>query len=475
MIRSMKIIFKTSVLSLSYYLFSLPVFAQDIQNPFTLGVASGDPLTSQVIIWTRVESNESKPKIKYQVSETDNFNKLITEGDTYTNSDKDYTVKVDIKGLKSGKTYFYRFLYNNQFSETGKTKTLPINTNKFKIAVTSCQHFSDGYFTAYDHILKDKPDLIFMLGDYIYEYTRSPDRQARPDNSGYAKDLASYRKKYQTYLTDPSLRKARQNIPFVSIWDDHEVMNDYSGVDLLKKDPQKLKDAYKVYFEYVPIREIDNYRIYRNFKVGNLLEVFMLDGRQYRDENVCQERLAINFDCTKKAHNEGRTYLGKEQKDWLIKGLEDSTTIWKVMGNNTAMLEISLWGNLFNFDQWDGFYAEKEELINTVEKKVKNLLLVTGDIHTFIDADIKHNGKVIAKEVTATSVTSMNPTILKLFTWVVPLFLSHVKYIETTYRGYILTEFDTRKTNIYFYGLDTVLKPESKRIMLRHITLTRKK
>lgn len=454
------------------FFYQLTAFAEDSKT-FPFGVASGDPLTNQVIIWTKLDSNEINPEVKYQVSEKDDFKNIVSEGNFKTNSERDYTVKIDIKNLKAGHIYYYRFNYNNSFSETGRTKTLPINTNKFKIAVTSCQNFADGYFTAYDHIIKDNPDLIFMLGDYIYEYARN--NPIRVDKSGYAKDLKSYRTKYKEYLKDKSLRKARQTIPFVSIWDDHEVMNDYSGVNMLKTDPKRLLDAYKVYFEYVPIREIDNYKIYKSFKVGNLLEVFMLDGRQYRDEDVCHDLLPVNFDCTKNARKKDRTYLGKEQKDWLINDLENSSTIWKVLGNNTAMLEISLWGNLLNFDQWDGFYAEKEELIETISQKVKNLLLVTGDIHTFIEADIRYKGKYIAKEVTATSISSRNHPLLSGLSWLAPLFLSHVKYIETAYRGYILTDFSTRKTDIYMYGLDTVAEPVSKRILLRHIEVKRQK
>lgn len=445
------------------------------EGVFPLGVASGDPLTNQVIIWTKVESNLPEITVKYQVSEDLNFNKIIDENEIQTNAEKDYTVKVDIKNLRPGKTYYYRFFHNNNFSETGRTKTLPLNTNKFKMAFTSCQHFSDGYFSGYDHIIKDNPDVIVMLGDFIYEHVRSKPEQVREDNSGYSKDLESYRKKYKVYLTDKSLKSARQNFPFISIWDDHEVLNDYSGINMLKKDPKRLLGAYKAYFEYTPIREIDKYRIYKSFKIGNLVEMFMLDGRQYRDENVCNDLLDINFDCTKNAHNKDRTYLGKEQKEWLLNGLEKSDVTWKLLGNNTAMFEISVWGNLFNFDQWDGFYSEKSELVELIENKLKNVVLVTGDIHTFIDADIKHNGKVIAKEVTATSLATRGHFLLKLATPFIPLFLSHVKYIETSYRGYILTEFDTRKANIYFYGLDSIKKPESKKILLRKIELTRKK
>lgn len=464
---------------IKYYFFLLfliyPFNAFGIENNFPLGIASGDPLTNQVIIWTKVEANLPEVSVKYEVSEDVDFNKIITEGQVQTDPNKDYTVKVDVKALRPNKTYFYRFSYNNQFSEVGRTKTLPSNTNRFKMAFTSCQHFSDGYFSAYDHITKDNPDVIVMLGDFIYEHARSKPEQVRDDQSGYAKDLETYRKKYKVYLTDKSLRAARQNFPFISIWDDHEVMNDYSGINMLKQDPKRLLDAYKAYFEYIPIREIDRYRIYKNFKIGNLIEMFMLDGRQYRDENVCHNPLEINFDCTRNAHNKDRTYLGKEQKEWLLDGLEKSNVTWKLLGNNTAMFEISIWDNLFNFDQWDGFYSEKSELVDLIENKLKNVLLVTGDIHTFFDADIKHNNKIIAKEVTATSLATRGHFLLKLATPFIPLILPHVKYVETSYRGYILTEFDTRKADIYFYGLDSIKNPESKKILLRKIELIRKK
>jgi alkaline phosphatase D len=453
------------------------------KTPFNYGVASGDPLQDRVIIWTRIDDVEGSADVNYEISATDDFAAIITSGVIKTDKDKDFTVKADIENLKPDTYYYYRFKYKNSYSIAGRTKTLPVKTRKFKVAFVSCQNFGAGYFTAYKHIIDDDPDLVVMLGDFIYEYARTG--SSREDTSGYARDLESYRTKYKVYLTDPYLKDIRSKIPMVAIWDDHEVENDYSGVNIKKVNPQRIKDAYQVYFEYLPAREQGDNKLYRNFKIGDLVDLYMLDGRQYKDEPACEDA-GINFKCNDIAAAPGRTYLGTEQKKWLLNGLENSNSQWKILGNNTLMMEISFLGNQINFDQWDGYKAEKEEILKDLkDKKVKDLLVFSGDVHTFVYGDILYNGEKIAPEIVTGSITSPNPSVIRDFQALVPLMVTNIKYFNPNYHGYLLADFQQRKVDVYYYGVVTTendaniaknkyrINIGSEKVLLKHLEIHR--
>ncbi len=464
--------FKIFLTSLIFCIFCFAANAQEPKNIFfNYGVSSGDPLTDRVILWTRVNTTETSASVYYEVASDQAFDKVVNSGNVKTSQDKDFTVKVDVERLKPGTYYYYRFKYKDSYSITGRTKTLPENTSKFRIAVVSCQNFGAGYYTAYKYIIKDNPDLIVMLGDFIYEYERGKAESVRPDNSGYAKDLKTYREKYRYYLSDHLLQEAMSQFPMVSIWDDHEVQNNYSGVTLKKTNPQKIKDAYQTFFEYIPIRELDEkFRIYRNFKVGNLVEFFLIDGRQYRDEDVCDR--GLNFECTSKANIPGRTYLGQEQKKWLIDGITSSKAKWKFLGNNTVLMELAFLGNMINFDQWDGFYPEKEEFLKALkENNIKNTIVLTGDAHTFMYGNVLYKGEKVATEFVDSAITSGSSKTLMTYNLLVPIFINHMNYINPFYRGYILADFSTRNLDVYFEAISTVDNPDGERIHLNHFNI----
>lgn len=466
-----------NILFTIFFLISLNNLAEaKSETFFKYGVASGDPLTDSIIIWTRVESEEKTATVEYQVAKDPDFNRIVSYGKISTNKDKDYTVKLDIKALKPGKSYYYRFKYHNKYSISGKTKTLPEETNSFKIAAVSCQNYAGGFFTAYKYIVKDQPDLIIALGDYIYEHQKRWPKSPRIDNI-YAKDLETYRQKYKLYLTDPDIREARSKIPMMAIWDDHEVKNDYSGKSEMAEEPERMYDAYQAFFEYLPIREQKDFQIYRNIKIGSLIDLFMIDGRQYRDKTVCTENLSLNIECSLKAYASGRTYLGKEQKEWLG-SITKSEAQWQVIGNNTVMLDLNFLGNQINFDQWDGYYSEKSDILEKISNNKNinnNLLVITGDVHTFIHGNIRHNNQNIGTEITTSGLSSPSPDILKKYQFLVPLLLSHVKYIEANYRGYTLLEFKRRKVGVKFFAMKDLSKKDGERFLLHKFEIMRKK
>ena len=447
---------------------------------FNHGIASGDPTTNSVIIWTKIDSEENSTSVEYQISKDKEFKNIIYDDYIYTDKKQDNTIKIDIKALKPETKYYYRFIYKNEYSEVGTTKTLPARARNFRIAFISCQNYGAGFFTAYQHIIKDNPDLVVMLGDSIYDQANYKNRK---DESGNAENLEGYRKKYKYYLNDTFYRKARKELPFVFIWDDHEVKDDYSGVDLMKNNPDKIKSAYQAFFEYTPIRKIKDFQIYRNITIGNLLSMNLIDGRQYRDSNPCKVGQMLNIPCTLKSYNDDKNYLGKDQKEWLKNSLKESSSIWNVLANNTMMMESDFLGTIINYDEWDGYMKEKNELLDFIyDNNIKNNLVFTGDLHMFIEGNIIKNNKKLGQEFVATSITPYLPhfnsylkpfiTPLKPFS---KLFIKNIDFFEPEYRGYILADFSTRKTEVYFYGVSSLLNEETSRKLLKKFEVVREK
>ena len=425
---------------------------------FNYSVASGDADTNSLIIWTKLDAY-SKAEVIYEISEDSSFNKIIKSGKVITDSSRDWTIKVLIDGLEPGKTYFYRFKYKDKYSPIGKTKTLPKETNHFRIALLSCQHFSENYFWAYKYLADDSVDIILFLGDFIYEFNvyRNP---RRADPTLPAQDLETYRSKYKIAHSDTFLKLALSRIPIYAIWDDHEVMNDYSGKVMRYYNPKRLYDAYKAFFEYIPIRDNDSFRIYRSFKVGNLIDIFLIDGRQYRDEMACRPTFNPKDDCYKVAFSEGRTLLGKEQKNWLINNLKNSKSIWKLIANNVMFMDLFKDNKPLNLDQWDGYYFEKMEILKNI-KDIKNVIFSAGDTHVFYFGEVIYNKKPIAYEIITAGVSS--PSSLKAISDTILKQNPHIKFMNAEYRGYVILDFYKDSLNVYFYGT----KENGERILIR--------
>lgn len=430
-------------------------FKANAENCFENGISSGDPNQKSFIIWTKLTCPKNDNNlVSYEVSTDEKFTHIVKEGQTKTNKEKDNTVKVLVENLKPDFNYYYRFSYNNNYSDTGKTITLPYRTNKVKIAFVSCQNYNAGYFTPYKAILELKPDLVVILGDFIYEYPRKVSNSPRFDTTGNSTDLKSYREKYSLYFKDPYLKELLKNIPVIPIWDDHEVVNDYGGKDLKNKNPQLMYDAYKAYFEYLPIREQEDFKIYRNFYIPDLINIALIDGRQYRDKKVCER--GFSFECNDLSKNPDLEYLGKEQNKWLKNLMNENRNEWFILANNTILMDFKLFGSTLNFDQWDGFDKEKNDLIEFVNnKKDFPLIVMTGDVHVFSHGNIFFNNKIIAKEYSTASVSSPDYTLINIIQKLIPVLIPNIDFVETSYRGFILTEFSKNKANIKMYAVNS--------------------
>jgi alkaline phosphatase D len=363
------------------FLFSAQVLAQtsvtppDCIAPFYHGVASGDPLSDRVIIWTRVTPDDfSLPAVvSYKVATDTSMANVVSQGSQLTNSDKDYTVKVDVTGLSPDTYYYYEFRYNGFFSQRGRTKTAPVgDVDSLRFAIVSCANLEAGYFNVY-RVLNERNDFdaVLMLGDYLYEYETggySPnanvDREFQPENEILTLD--DYRLRYSIYHMDESLRKLHQNFPWICVWDDHESANDAykdgaENHNAGEGDWQERKMvSQKAYFEWLPIREKTpgSYEIFRNFHYGDLLDLIMVDTRLHgRDEQEGATSGNLN--------NPTDTMLVKINF-WLKDELSASTAQWKILGNQVVMAKLTLFGIPINTDAWDGYPVTRQGLYDHI-------------------------------------------------------------------------------------------------------------
>lgn len=333
------------------------------QVQFLHGVASGDPLQTQVIIWTRVTPTDSSARLEvlWEVAKDAGFKHITATGKVLTTAAQNFTVKVDVTGLAAGQVYFYRFKSASKYSITGQTKTLATQVQSVQFAVCSCSNYPAGYFHVYKEMAKQDVDVVIHLGDYIYEYGMggyateeavAMGRTLADDNNTEIIRLDDYRKRYALYRLDPDLQAAHQRHPFIVIWDDHELANDAweKGAENHQSDTEgdfleRKLAALAAYFEWMPIRPIDDQhiKIYRQFDFGTLVQLTMLDTRIIARNvqlDYANYMTATGLDIAKfqaDLINPARTLMGVEQRNWLLQKLQQSTATWNVLGQQILM------------------------------------------------------------------------------------------------------------------------------------------
>ena len=333
------------------------------QVQFLHGVASGDPLQTQVIIWTRVTPADSSARleVQWEVAKDAEFKHITATGKVLTTAAQDFTVKVDVTGLAAGQVYFYRFKSASTYSTTGQTKTLAAQVQSVQFAVCSCSNYPAGYFHVYKEMAKQDVDVVIHLGDYIYEYGMggyateeavAMGRTLADDNNAEIIRLDDYRKRYALYRLDQDLQVAHQRHPFIVIWDDHELANDTweKGAENHQSDTEgdfleRKLAALAAYFEWMPIRPIDDQhiKIYRQFDFGTLVQLTMLDTRIIARNvqlDYANYMTATGLDIAKfqaDLINPARSLMGVEQRNWLLQKLQQSTATWNVLGQQILM------------------------------------------------------------------------------------------------------------------------------------------
>ncbi|MFI5203374.1 MAG: alkaline phosphatase D family protein [Flavobacteriales bacterium] len=388
----------------------------DSLKPFYHGVASGDPSSTSVIIWTRVTPEMmNEVDVWYEFANDKNFKEIVKSGVVKAVNEEDYTVKVDIHELEPDTYYYYRFKALGGKSITGRTHTLPQDEKDATLIFTSCSNYSWGYFYAYDAMSKDTVDAIVHLGDYIYEHgkgTYSSKKLIRDHVPG--KELVTlkdYRTRYSQYRLDPGLMRAHQMHPFITIWDDHELANNAYVTGAQNHQPEegdwaKRKNAaMQAYYEWLPVREFEPSHLYRAFDVGKRVKLVMIDNRMAgRTVQVKSSKDSLYNDPV-------RALLGKEQFAWSLAELKSGHT-WKVIGNPVLFGELKIpgWGNNdFYMDGWDGYPVEKHAWVDSlIRMKQLNILFMTGDFHSSLALKAGYKSFLPWNEFVVPSISSGN-------------------------------------------------------------------
>ncbi len=464
------------------------------QGPFYHGVASGDPLTDRVIIWTRVTPEEHDViSVQWEVSLDKDFNKIKKSGIMSTSRVRDYTVKVDVSNLAAGTVYYYRFINRATYSPVGRTKTAPAkNPSEVNLGIVSCSNYEFGYFNAYNGLADQDLDAILHLGDYIYEYgpgkygDENFPRKHLPPNELLTLD--DYRTRYAQYRLDKGLQKAHQNHPFILIWDDHEIANNAykTGAQNHQADEgdygMRKANAKKAYYEWQPIRDTGNDELYRKFSYGNLVDIFMLDERfTGRSEPPADKAGA----------KEERTMLGAEQLKWFKKNLVGSTATWKVIGNQVIFspcdLSLVRPDDPVNLDAWDGYAYERDDIRSyLIDRVIKNTIFVTGDTHASWafevpenTIDYKESGKSCAIEIATPSITSSNwnesspDDQVIMAEKAIQSTNPHLKYINGRDHGYTVLKLSRDKTIAQWFYTSDIKQKEAKISMGKELTIQR--
>ena len=407
---------------------------------FTHGIASGDPLADRVILWTRVlpgSGNAAAVPCAWQVATDKTFETVIASGEAVARAERDFTVKVDAAGLTPGTSYCYRFMAHGVTSPVGCTRTLPTGAvSEFKMAVASCSNYPQGFFHAYRDIAESELDAVLHLGDYLYEYPVGEyvnsvaeerlGRKVEPEHEILV--LEDYRMRHGLYRTDPDLLAAHAAHPWITVWDDHEMMNDTWRAGAENHDEgegdffKRIHAARQAYHEWMPIRtgaEGDQGVIYRAFQIGDLADLLMLDTRLVgRDEQLdyakgIEQAGSVEAFIKTDLYNPKRQMLGEEQEAWLQQALQRSKArgaTWQVLGQQVLMGKLNIpvippeelaklelseyarprveqtqqlapYGLPSNLDAWDGYPAARERLFAMLSAHATNPVSLAGDTH----------------------------------------------------------------------------------------------
>lgn len=463
---------------------------------FSLGVASGAPTTTGGVLWTRVDDLTRTSFVTLEIATDKDFRKVVQRKRIRATAVRDFTARSTVSGLKPGTEYFYRFSTKATDSPVGRLRTLrPADSNEpVRIGVMSCQSYEAGYYTALAGLAAEPDlDMVVGLGDYIYEQNFYDGPAERADRLGANKDgdvqtLAEYRSKYRLYKADRNLQAMHHLFPFVSVWDDHEVEDNYreGGPDSASTDPENFANdnttprrvpfkerqraGYLSYFEYMPIvrRKPTQNVIYQTIRLGRHAEVFLTDQRQYRSPQPCADQIAVP--CAEAA-SAGRTMLGATQKAWFKDALKASRATWKLWGSEVMLMGWdSAPGVQLNQDGWDGYKAERTEILEHVlANDIKNLTVLTGDIHTFVAGSLFTDGRVTGRPVGTEFVGGAisSKGLEDTFGPVTPagqLLLAtnpHLDYLELTRRGYMTVTASAADLKVRFRSPASTMVPTS--------------
>lgn len=414
------------------------------RNPFTLGVASGDPRSDGVVLWTRLAPEPFEPdghggmpgrsvRVRWEVAADERFRRVVRRGSAVASAALGHSVHPEVDGLEPDRRYWYRFRVGDHLSPVGRTRTFPRRGSSpadLRFAFASCQAWHDGYYTAYNHMAEEDLDLVVHLGDYLYERglksnKRGVDLPSQFDREAFS--LARYRLQYALYKSERPLQRAHAAFPWIQTIDDHEVENNFAD-DRSQADTGSDQDpavfrrrrarAFQAMYENMPLRRSQlpdgpDVRLHRRLAYGSLADFTMLDTRQYRSDQPCGDGESASCD---ERYDPDQTMLGGKQKRWLLEGFSRSRARWQVLGNQAPMGQTDLTPGrgetTVYLDPWDGYVAERNQVLGEAQDRgVRNLVVITGDRHQNYALDLKRDyddsrSPVVGTEFVGTSISS---------------------------------------------------------------------
>ena len=461
-----------------------PVFSAD---PFSLGVASGDPAPDGFVLWTRLapkplEGDGGMPaeavEVEWQVAEDEGMGKLVAQGTAVATPEWGHSVHIEVEGLRPDRWYWYRFKAGSAVSPVGRTRTFPAADalpERLRFAFASCQHYETGLYTAYEHMRREAPDLVIHLGDYIYEYAGVGNR-VRLHHGPETTTLHGYRTRLAQYRTDPALQAMHAAAPWLVTWDDHEFDNNCANdiseeLNVTREDFLKRRAAsYQAYYEHMPLRRRalpkgPDMLLYRTVAFGRLAQFQVLDTRQYRTDQPCGDG---NKPQCAEALSPNGTLLGAVQRDWMFESLLKSPASWNVLAQQVMMARVDRKTGAevgFSMDQWPGYESERRRVLKFLaDQQVKNPVVITGDIHSNwannLVADFDDlGGRTVATEFVGTSISSSGDGVL------VPAGLE-ATYAENPFvkfhsaeRGYVSCEVTPKEWRTKYQAVEYVSRP----------------
>jgi alkaline phosphatase D len=456
-------------------------------DPFTLGIASGYPLPGSVVLWTRLAPNPKAPgggipasevvPVTCELATDERMRNIVRTSQEYATAQFAHTIHYEPIDLEPGREYWYRFTAGGQRSAVGRTRTAPAgnaSVERLKLAVASCQQYEHGYFLAYRHMLADDLDAVVHVGDYIYESSWGRNRIRRHE-APTAISLDDYRARYALYRSDQDLQAAHARYPWLVTWDDHEVENDYAGDTSENDDPRdwflaRRAAAYQAYYEHMPLprRALPfgaEMRLFTQRSFGPLLNLMMLDSRQYRTPLACTKpgsRSTGLVDCSEVSHPQ-RTKLGLAQEGWFARELARSGAQWNLFAQGTLMAyanEGEAGKDAFRSDTWNGYQAARERMMSAIAAtRARNPVVLGGDIHAFVVSNLHRTAQdrqspILASELVATSISAegssqegldrmrrQNPNIV---------------FANSAKRGYLRLDVSAERLQADLVGMDSV-------------------
>ncbi|MEH6373291.1 alkaline phosphatase D family protein [Streptomyces sp. KLMMK] len=464
-------------------------------DPFTLGVASGDPLPDAVVLWTRLAPRPWEPDgglpatgvipVSWEVSEDERFSRVVRRGQAAADAEFGYSVHADARGLKAGRTYWYRFRAGSWVSRAGRTRTAPAagsSPGQLRLGVASCQQYDEGYYTALSHLAREDLDVVFFLGDYIYENAidaRAGDRQLPeggrlPDVFAHETvTLQDYRLRYALGKSDPDLQAAHAAHPWCVTWDDHEVENNYAAHVSQDNDPTdafllRRAAAYRAYWENMPLRlphpTGPDMRLFRRLRYGRLAQFDILDTRQYRSDQAYGDGWK---QPGPDSEDPSRTLLGPAQEQWLSNGFRSSSAVWNVLPQQVAFSRRRLraQNSPLSMDAWDGYPAARKRLLDAARTaRITNLMVLSGDSHIHLAMDIKEDFDNLSSptrgvEILGTSISSGADGLEKPEDWESLLAVNpHMAYYAKR-RGYVVITLTPSQARVDYRTLPYVTRP----------------